>query len=508
MPKDADYRIKQRAVFEDGLAKSVRSNVEQSHLTAKAQWENDTHKTIIKNQQLRLFNTLKGNRDADLDRRRQALSMLLRDEKEMFKQEMKDREETSGQVAARLQEKALALKAKREAEREAFCNQKLYQQWRQGMDDLRVADSKLYELQVMAARDEQVQWKKEREDEEQMNDDIFYAELAKDYDQRLQREKREIATRKKRNEVVAETIEAQILLRKEKEGVEKEWQEKERESLKILWAQHQLDEKTKKQREIIAAKQARKKVDEYLAIDNKIKKDQITKDKQDDKAMVLYHLKREKEEADAEDAAKAAAKLAMLAHKEQMRLEGIKEKESEEMLLSIQHAESEKQWRKRYASWGKEAMQRRLLMEECYLDRAQQIEDKKELIQKNKHLRMADRDNMLLEQDRQETMELEKEELQLAASKKHQEALFKQMDEHQVQRHRENQQKLFDQQQARLAELRLSNALDTEKQKQMVYFDEIAKHRATMASERDDRIASEKQERQQAAQKRLEARPF
>ena len=43
---------------------------------------------------------------------------------------------------------------------------------------------------------------------------------------------------------------------------------------------------------------------------------------------------------------------------------GIKEKQSEAMLLAIQDAETEKQWRKRYAAWGKEAMQRRLLMEE------------------------------------------------------------------------------------------------------------------------------------------------
>ena len=39
-------------------------------------------------------------------------------------------------------------------------------------------------------------------------------------------------------------------------------------------------------------------------------------------AQVLQKLKEEKAEADAEDAAKAAAKAGMLAHKEQMRLEG------------------------------------------------------------------------------------------------------------------------------------------------------------------------------------------
>ena len=103
----------------------------------------------------------------------------------------------------------------------------------------------------------------------------------------------------------------------------------------------------------------------------------------------------------------------MLAHKEAMRLEGIKEAESEAMLLAIQDMETEKQWNKRYTAWGKEAMQRRLLMEEVYADRAQQIADKTAMIEKNKAARMADADNMILEAERQATIEREKQELQV-----------------------------------------------------------------------------------------------
>ena len=94
-----------------------------------------------------------------------------------------------------------------------------------------------------------------------MCDDIFYSELAKDYERRLEREKKEIAVRKKRNEVVNETIEAQIALREQKIAVEKEWDDAEKVVLKKLWAQHEIDEKTKKAREIKTAKEARLKVE-------------------------------------------------------------------------------------------------------------------------------------------------------------------------------------------------------------------------------------------------------
>ena len=68
---------------------------------------------------------LEGQRAAELDRRRAALSKLLREEKEAYKQEMKDNEETTEQLAQRLQMQALALKSKREAEREEYSHLKL-----------------------------------------------------------------------------------------------------------------------------------------------------------------------------------------------------------------------------------------------------------------------------------------------------------------------------------------------------------------------------------------------
>lgn len=59
--------------------------------------------------------------------------------------------------------RAFALKKKREDERHQFVQEKLYQQWREGIDELRAQDAKLFELQVTFERAVQVDEKEERE---------------------------------------------------------------------------------------------------------------------------------------------------------------------------------------------------------------------------------------------------------------------------------------------------------------------------------------------------------
>jgi predicted flavoprotein YhiN len=53
--RQADWRIQQRAAQEDKLAATIKANQEASERCAMAQWENDTHATILRNKDKRLF---------------------------------------------------------------------------------------------------------------------------------------------------------------------------------------------------------------------------------------------------------------------------------------------------------------------------------------------------------------------------------------------------------------------------------------------------------------------
>ena len=81
--QQADWRIKQCARERDALAATIKKNQEANERCAMAKWENDTHATIMRNKDKRLFHALQGQRAAELDRRRASLSQILRDEKEV-----------------------------------------------------------------------------------------------------------------------------------------------------------------------------------------------------------------------------------------------------------------------------------------------------------------------------------------------------------------------------------------------------------------------------------------
>lgn len=69
---------------------------------------------------------------------------------------MVDREETPQQRMDKMAERALDLKKRREDERQAIVQEKLYQQWRSSIDDMRSMDQKIVQLKTIADRDFQL----------------------------------------------------------------------------------------------------------------------------------------------------------------------------------------------------------------------------------------------------------------------------------------------------------------------------------------------------------------
>merc|ERR1711988_683814 len=113
------------------------------------------------------------------------------------------------------------LKKKREAGRQNVVQEKLYQQWREGIDELRQADSKLFELQTLAARDRQVEEKEERDQAERSENAVFEALWQEGYHAKVEREEREKELKQERNEQAKKTLETQLYLKqiKEKEAL-------------------------------------------------------------------------------------------------------------------------------------------------------------------------------------------------------------------------------------------------------------------------------------------------
>merc|ERR1719158_979869 len=65
---------------------------------------------------------------------------------------MVDKEETPQARMEKMAVRAYELKKRREDERQSVVQEKLYQQWRESIDELRQADSKLFERRVITRK--------------------------------------------------------------------------------------------------------------------------------------------------------------------------------------------------------------------------------------------------------------------------------------------------------------------------------------------------------------------
>merc|ERR1711920_383489 len=100
------------------------------------------------------------------------LAEKLHAEMKACEKEMMEREETPQQRMDKMAVRAYELKRRREDERKAVVQEKLYQQWRAGIDDLRTLDSKIVQLKTIADRDFQLDEKAMQKAEEKAHDEF------------------------------------------------------------------------------------------------------------------------------------------------------------------------------------------------------------------------------------------------------------------------------------------------------------------------------------------------
>jgi len=480
----ADALILARQRKERQEEQAVNANVSGGKVLAKANWENQTANKLVDSAVRAKMGDLETKRKQTVEERRARLSHLLGTERAMYEKELKDREETPAQRMDKMAQRAWELKKRREDERQKVVQEKLYQQWRGGIDELRHADSKLFELETMAARDNQVEGKLQRAEQEDAENAVFDALWQEGYQAKVEREERERALKVGRNDEANATIAQQLEYKSFNEELERRQRAKEQAHMREVWDEQEKEVEEQKLKEQIAARVERKKMDEYMSVQadqrNAAEKQGLLEDKQ----FVLSVLAKERALAEQEALEKQRSKDRAAEFNEALKLEMARKAESEEELVRMQFEEQEKQWQKRYTQWEIEEMARRNLLEEVYSDRHRQVEIKQEQRHAMVADRLSERELLIAENARLEDMEAEKQHAEALVRKRHQEELFRQMDFHQVQRHRELQQHAIEQRQAMITEEKLQRALEGERAKQRQMGVDIFTKRAEVAKRR------------------------
>jgi len=253
--------------------------------------------------------------------------------------------------------------------------------------------------------------------------------------------------------------------------------------MKQLWAQQEQEEKDGLVRGLVRARQERAKADEYMAIQQAQRAEEVTMEKDFDKHFVTSVLDRERKLAEAEEAEKIKAKKKAVEYTEALKVEMARKAASEEELIKLQDEESQRQWAKRYTQWEKEEMARRHLMSEVYTDRAEQVRLKHDMRDSLKNEVANEREMILQEASRLDHIDAERETGEKMVAKRHQEELFRQMDFHQVQRHRQLQQHSIEQRQAAIAEEKIRRAVKAEKDNSVQVMKDVVQKRAQAALE-------------------------
>jgi len=461
----ADRSIVKRQQHELSHEKMIAQGVDLFKVNQKAMWENRMDDVIRENRVQAKVAQIHSNNQATLQERRARLAKMLSEEQRAYEQELVDIEESPQQRMDKMAVRAYELKKRREDERKAFVQEKLYQQWRDGIDDLRTMDSKIVQLKTIAARDHQLFEKDARRDEEREHNRVFDQMWYEGYLAKIEREEREKALKLERREQQKETLAMQLDMKDKRIKEDKAEEDKEVKQLKELWKMQEVEEAEAIVREKVFAREERVKADAYAEIQKAQRDEEAALEFAQDKAFVSGVLERERRLAEKEEYEKEKARRKAVEYTEALKIEMAKKAESEEKLIKLQEEEAERQWQKRYAQWEKEELARRALMEEVYHDRAEQVAIKQDMRDHLKNEVMRDRDRIDTEVNRLEAIEQERGIGEMLVNKRHQEELFRQMDFHQVQRHRELQQHAIEQRQAAISEEKIRRAVKAEKEK-------------------------------------------
>merc|ERR1719271_518369 len=232
----ADRSIIKRQNEELKQEKLVAHGVDTFKVHCKAHWENRMEDVIRENRVKAKAGVIEQQQKYSLQERRQRLAAMLSAEQKAYEQELVDTEESPQQRMDKMAVRAYELKKRREDERKAFVQEKLYQQWRDGIDDLRTMDTEITTLKTIAARDHQLFEKDIAKQEEDQVNRVFDQLWYEGYLAKIEREEREKELKEERRGQQKEILAYQLDMKERRLQEDKTIEAAEVKDLKELWS--------------------------------------------------------------------------------------------------------------------------------------------------------------------------------------------------------------------------------------------------------------------------------
>lgn len=329
------------------------------------------------NEMLRILDTVQARRSDTLVERRKRLAELLANELDEHNELLSHLTESDEQRRERLISKAKALREKRELEKKLDterCNDRLF---REKIDVLRQAESRLRVMQVADARFDQIAAARQKKEEEALDEEFFSQQAEEAYRLSCERSRRDLELIYQRNQQIRTDLAAQVKGNEMRRKMAKEQKEKEDEEFYRLLHEERLQEAQKQLTRKTRAKEIAKEMynlqmELETARSNEFAR--LRKEDQEELERLLASICREKEEAWA---AKQEKKEKEKAYHSEVLKDIERRKEKEISLDEMWKEANDKEWEKREKVWRADQAKRDALLHNILVVRRQQVYEKR-----------------------------------------------------------------------------------------------------------------------------------
>lgn len=349
-----------------------------------ASFEQNTTRKIENNAQREVLEGRKQEFEVDLFNRRIKLADLYNEEISGWRAEVLSNVESQDSRKDRIMERAYALRDARESERLKLVQEKYNVQWRDACDDARTLDSKAMTQFMNKERVQQIEDKISRKAELSKNENSFLTEWNKQLDEVAARDKLKQDNKKRITQETSDQVRQQMddnFARREQHYVD--LKNEEEAELARLRAEIDADENLQKKRHNDERERGRR-VRELNQQDQAIKDSEKGIEKERDKILLDYALRKEAEKNAQEEALRRSNKEASKQYQKYLQELMVKESEDTAFVDEINKKEAEKVWKARDDALQARADARDKLMQMVDEGRQEQIRYQKEQMERER----------------------------------------------------------------------------------------------------------------------------
>jgi len=358
-------------------------------------WEQKGTSRIQQQNLLRHLDTIQAQHNDTLVERRRRLADLLSGEAAQYATMMGGLSETDAQRRERLIQKAQELRAAREEAKRVDNSARHDRLFREKIDCLRQAESRLKVMQVADERHDQLAAAALRKQQE-AEEEVFFTQQSVEA-QRLatERAQRDLDLRYKRTERLKGDLAAQVAGNEHRQALERQERQRDAEEFQRLLHEEQTAEAQKRlqrrEREVRLA-------EEMMQLNNELRvarQQEYEALKKEDKAELDAVLSAmAAEEAQQREEKRHRMELEQQ-HRKDLEAQLSQRKEDTHALDKLWEEEAERQWQKREAQWNADQKKRDNLLRSILIARRQQILDKRQRRQDDAMLRKLEDEQFL-----------------------------------------------------------------------------------------------------------------